>query len=101
MTTSTPRSPHGTAAGPSAMDQALIRCSPTTRSSSSTDTSCGKRPRTESYLSRCARVLLSIHRTEEVSADTPEAVHAHPDSHSDLLVVLWSGRCIDCTPPRV
>ena len=42
------------------MDHALIRCSPTTRSSPSTDTSCGKRPRTESYLSRCASVRLSV-----------------------------------------
>jgi len=60
MTTSTPRSPHGSAAGPSAMDHALITWSPTTMSSPTTDTSCAKRPRTESYLSRCAKVSLSV-----------------------------------------
>jgi hypothetical protein len=36
--------------------------------------------------------VLNVHRTEEVSADTPKAVHAHPDSHCDLLVVLRSAQ---------
>jgi hypothetical protein len=37
---------------------------------------------------------LYVNRTEEVAADTPEAVHAYPDSHSDLLIVRWPGRRI-------
>ena len=60
-TTSTPRSPHGKAAGPSLTASALIFAGPTTMvSSPSRLTSWGSRPRIESNLSRCARVLLSV-----------------------------------------
>ena len=59
-TTSTPRSPHGSAAGPSRTSSALIFWLPTTMvSSPSSDTSSSRMPPTESNFSRCARDLLS------------------------------------------
>ena len=60
-TTSTPRSPHGIAAGPSLTSRALIFLLPTTMvSSPSRLTSSGSRPRIESNFSRCASVALSV-----------------------------------------
>src|SRR5689334_1726033 len=58
ITTSTPRSPHGSLAG-SRSARILIDRSPTVRVSPDTDTSCGSVPTTLSYLSRCAMVATS------------------------------------------
>ena len=52
-TTSTPRSPQGSSLSGPRCASALILVSPTTMvSSPSSETSCGRRPRIESYLSR-------------------------------------------------
>src|SRR5690349_11161118 len=58
ITTSTPRSPHGSLAG-SRSARILIDRSPTVMVSPDTDTSCGSVPTTLSYLSRCAMVATS------------------------------------------
>src|SRR5579863_7658244 len=58
ITTSTPRSPHGSLAG-SRSARILIDLAPTWMASPDTDTSCGRVPRTLSYLSRCAMVATS------------------------------------------
>ena len=77
----------------------------------STDTSSASRPRIESYLSRWARVLLSVevvdgddldvgagrrHGAEEVAADAAEAVDAYANSHG----VLPSSSCGACRRSR-
>src|SRR5580692_4937272 len=58
ITTSTPRSLHGSLAG-SRSARILIDLSPTRMVSPDTDTSAGKVPSTVSYLSRCAIVAMS------------------------------------------
>src|SRR5689334_3550801 len=58
-TTSTPRSFHGSSAG-SRTARPLKPLPSTTISSSVEDTENGRRPRIESYLSRCASVALSV-----------------------------------------
>src|SRR4051812_20607976 len=58
-TTSTPRSFHGSSAG-SRTASPLKPLPSTTISSSVEDTEYGRRPRIESYLSRCASVALSV-----------------------------------------
>ncbi len=60
-TTSTPRSPQGSSAGPALTSRALILVLPMTMvSSPSRLTSSGSRPRMESNFSRCARLALSV-----------------------------------------
>src|SRR3954469_17478225 len=59
ITTCTPRSPHGSAPGSRSESTLTSRPSTTSEPSCST-TSPGKRPNTESYLSRCASVLESV-----------------------------------------
>ena len=59
MTTSTPRSAHGSAPG-SRSESALISLPSTEIEPSVAETSYGSLPRIESYFSRCARVLLSV-----------------------------------------
>ena len=59
ITTSTPRSFHGSVAG-SRTASPLNPLPSTTMSSSVADTSYGSRPRIVSYLSRCASDLLSV-----------------------------------------
>ena len=100
ITTSTPRSFHGSCAG-SRTARPLKPLPSTTMSSSVADTSYGSRPRIESYFNRCAkrlvvgdvvhrhdldvrraRHLLRLHRTPEVAADPPETVHAYPHGHA-------------------
>src|SRR5579864_8183406 len=58
MTMSTPRSPHGNAAGSRSVSQAIF-WSPALSTWSSADTSTSSVPSTVSYLSRCAKVLMS------------------------------------------
>src|SRR6266511_4040291 len=58
-TTSAPRSPHGSLLG-SRSASALKVCPPTVISSAVALTSCGSRPRMLSYLSRWARLALSV-----------------------------------------
>src|SRR3954471_20811952 len=73
MTTSAPRSLHLRLAG-SRSPNALKVLPPTVISSAVALTSCGSRPRIESYLSRCASVALSVRSfTPTSSMSAPEA----------------------------
>jgi hypothetical protein len=76
ITMSTPRSPQGSLPG-SRSENTLNVLPFAVISSAVAFTSCGKRPRMLSYLSRCARVALSVRSfaaTNSISA--PEAVSA-------------------------
>ena len=98
ITTSTPRSRHGSWAG-SRSARNLIDLSPTRMASPDTDTSSARVPSTVSYLSRCAIVAMSaevVRRHDldaaiavrgvggppEVAADTPETIDSHANCHS-------------------
>src|SRR5215218_6102051 len=73
ITTSTPRSPQGSCAG-SFCALASTRVPPTVIASSSKLTSSSSRPKVESYLSRWARVLLSVRSlTATISRSRPLA----------------------------
>src|SRR3954447_119745 len=73
MTTSAPRSPHGSAEG-SRSSNALMLLPATVMSFSVYDTSPGSRPRIESYFSRWARLLLSVRSlTPTTSMSAPDA----------------------------
>ena len=73
MTTSTPRSPQGSWDG-SRWALARTRWPPMVIDSSSKDTSSPSRPKVESYLSRWARVLLSVRSfTATTSTSVPLA----------------------------
>ena len=103
-TTSTPRSPHGSAAG--SRSESIFICSPPAlMTPSPSETSPGNGPSTESYLRRCAIVAASprsltrddldvgaerLLRAEEVPPDAPEAVDAHANRHRLLALVEWS-----------
>jgi hypothetical protein len=73
MTTSAPTSPHARVAG-SRSANALKVLPPTVISSAVAFTSCGRRPRIESYLSRWASVALSVRSfTPTISMSAPDA----------------------------
>ena len=73
MTMSTPTSPQAMSAGFFSA-KILMVFSPTVIESSVCDTSSGRTPSTESYLSRCAMVLLSIRSfAATISMSAPEA----------------------------
>jgi hypothetical protein len=75
-TTSAPTSPHEMAAG-SFSAKILMVLSPTVMESSVYDTSSASTPSTESYLSRCAMLLLSIRSlAATISTSAPDACTA-------------------------
>src|SRR5215207_7498170 len=76
ITTSTPRSPHGSAAG--SRSASALTSRPSTMSESPVaSTLPGKRPYTESYLSRCASVSLSVMSlTAMISTSAPDSCAA-------------------------
>ncbi len=101
ITTSTPSSPHGSAAGSRSASTCSSRPSTSSALVAAGRTSPGYGPRIESYLSRCASVLRvgqvvdrdpldlacqrrlpGLRSAEHVSADPAESVDAHAYCHS-------------------
>jgi hypothetical protein len=76
MTTSAPSSFHGSADG-SRSARTRNEAPPTVMLSSPVTTSCWSRPRIESYLSRCASVLMSVRSlTPTTSTSAPDVSRA-------------------------
>ena len=108
ITTSTPRSFHGSCAG-SRTARPLKPLPSTTISSSVAETSPGNRPRIESYFSRCASVLLSVMSlTPTISmSDVPAAFCAatarqklrpiRPNPFTPTRTVMFSRSSMNCS----